>query len=79
VQARKTPRKVVSAATRMLLSIQRPNGWSANSDRKLASDRCSGQGTTARSRSRKPAFDGTLVIARLWPPENAMVSTQRMG
>jgi hypothetical protein len=61
------------------LPSQRANGWSAKSDWKLDVEKCSGQGVMARSRSLKPAPGCRLVMDRLWPPENAMVSTQERG
>jgi len=79
VLARTTPRMVVAAATMTLLSSQRANGWSANREWKLETDRCAGQGMMARSRVRNPAPAGTSTIARLCPPDRATVSTQRIG
>ena len=70
---------VVRPATRTLLSSQRANGWSAKSDRKLSRETFSGQGRTARTCCQSVALGGTSAMARLCPPEKAIVTTHRMG
>src|SRR3954469_20273926 len=79
VQARNTPRKVVSAATMTLLSSHVANGWSAKTERKFSAEKCLGQGAMARNRSSAVAWAGRSAIARLWLPEKAIARTQRIG
>jgi len=79
VLARKTPRTVVARDTRALFSIQRRNGWSPKTDVKFAREKRAGHGTMARRRSQASGSCGRSAMARLWPPESAMVTTQRSG
>jgi hypothetical protein len=79
VEARNTPTTVVAAATTAEFSSQRPKGWSANTPAKLDSEISLGQGMMARSRSKKVGSAGSSTKARVCWPENATVSTQRIG
>src|SRR5512147_391545 len=79
VQARKTPRIVVAAATTTLFPSQRANGWSVMTETKFEKDQWSGHGATARSRSSQVGSGGRSAMARACPPENAIETTQRIG
>src|SRR5512147_1552491 len=79
VQARKTPRIVVAAATTTLLPSHRANGWSVITETKFENDQWPGHGATARSRSTHVGLAGRSAMARLCPPENAIETTQRIG
>jgi hypothetical protein len=79
VQARKTPRTVVAAATIALFKSHKPKGWSVKTDVKFDTENSAGHGIIPRIRSIRVAFDGTSAIARLCLPEKAIEKTHRIG
>ena len=79
VHARNTPNTVVAAATMALFTIHLRNGCSVRTSVKFLSEIVSGQGRTARSRSRNPGSGGTSANARFWVPENATLITHSTG
>ncbi len=79
MQASATPSTVVAAETIALLNSQRANGCWEKRSVKLAAERWSGQGITARSRSSQLGSGGRWTMASCCWPEKAMLDTHSTG